>query len=111
MAATTLALALIDIALFLDSASSLYEVWLGLFTVFSGYLVPLELFPQWLQRIANVLPFRLMLGVPVEAMIGHSTRLELVRDLGWQGVYITAFALLLRTVWNAGMRRFAAFGG
>jgi ABC-2 type transport system permease protein len=109
---TFLVMALIgSLALFLDSASSLYEVWLGLFTVFSGYLVPLDLFPDWLQRIANVLPFRLMLAVPVEAMIGESSRWELVRDLGWQVVYIAAFLIMLRFVWNAGMRRFAAFGG
>ena len=32
-----------------SQAGSLFEIWLGLFGVFSGYLVPLELFPGWVE--------------------------------------------------------------
>jgi ABC-2 type transport system permease protein len=109
---TFLVMALVgSLALFFESASSLYEVWLGLFTVFSGYLVPLELFPPWLRDLARVLPFRLMLGLPVEAMLGHLSRPELAEGLLMQLGYIAVLAVVLRTVWNAGMRRYAAFGG
>jgi ABC-2 type transport system permease protein len=109
---TFLVMALVgSLALFVESASSLYEVWLGLFTVFSGYLVPLELFPAWLRDIARVLPFRLMLGLPVEAMLGHLTRAEMAEGLLFQLAYIAGLAVVLRFVWNAGLRRFAAFGG
>lgn len=98
-------------ALFVESASSLYEVWLGLFTVFSGYLVPLDLFPDWLQRIAAVLPFRLMMGVPVEAMLGRLTYAQIGEAFAMQALYIAGFLVVLRFVWNAGMKRYAAFGG
>ena len=98
-------------ALFVDSASSLYEVWFALYSVFGGYLVPVDLFPPWLRGLADVLPFRLMLSVPVEAMIGHVSRGQMLTALGWQAVYVLVFGLLLRSVWNAGVRRYAAFGG
>lgn len=109
---TYLVMALVgSAAFFVDSAQSLYEVWLGLFTVFSGYLVPLDLFPPWLHRIAMVLPFRLMLGLPVDAIIGRLTREELLVGFAWQIGYLLLLFVLVRIVWNAGIRRFSAFGG
>jgi ABC-2 type transport system permease protein len=109
---TFLVMALVgSAALFVESASALYEVWFALYSVFSGYIVPLELFPVWLQRIGQVLPFRLMLGTSVEAMIGHSSRGQVLEAIVWQVAYIGAFGLILRASWNAGMRRYAAFGG
>lgn len=98
-------------AFFVESASAVFEVWLGLFTVFSGYLVPLSLFPPWLREIAEWLPFRLLLGVPVEAMLGRLSRGEIATALLWQALWIAAAALVLRVTWSAGLRRFAAFGG
>ena len=36
----------------------------------SGYLVPLEALPRWVRGAADVLPFRFMLGFPVETLVG-----------------------------------------
>jgi ABC-2 type transport system permease protein len=109
---TFLVMALVGtMALFVDSASTLFEVWFAFYSAFSGYIVPLELFPAWLQRIAHVLPFRLMLGVQVEAMIGRLNRMQLLESFAWQAMYIAVFGLALRSLWNSGMRRYAAFGG
>lgn len=109
---TFLVMALVGTAaFFVESAGSLYEVWLGLFTVFSGYLVPLDLFPGWLRSLADVLPFRLMLGLPVDALIGRLSHAELVRGFAWQLGYILLIWLLVRWEWRAGVRRYAAFGG
>lgn len=109
---TFLVMAIIGtLAFYLDSASSVYEVWLGLFTILSGYLVPLELFPDWLREIARVLPFRLMLGFPVESLLGRLGREEVLAGLAMQVGWVVVFAVLARMVWRAGMRRFAAFGG
>lgn len=98
-------------AFYVESASSLFEVWLGLYTVLSGYLVPLSLFPQWLQDVAQVLPFRLLLSVPVSAMLGQLSRAEVFEALVWDAGWIAGLFVLVRIAWNAGVRRFAAFGG
>jgi ABC-2 type transport system permease protein len=100
-----------SLAFFVESAGALFEVWLGLFTVFSGYLVPLELFPPWLQAIARWLPFRLLLGVPVEALLGRLSLAELLLAFVEQLAWIAGALLVLRASWSAGVRRFAAFGG
>lgn len=98
-------------ALWVESASSLYEVWLGLYTVFSGYLVPLELFPAWLQQAAYWMPFRMMIGFPVDAILGKLTWLQIAQGFGLQVGYIFIFWVALTVLWRAGMRRYAAFGG
>jgi viologen exporter family transport system permease protein len=109
---TFLVMALIGtLALYLESATSLFEAWLGISAVLSGYLVPLDLFPQAVQRIALVLPFRFLLSFPVELMLGKHGRGEALVLLGGQWLYV-AFALLATNlVWRAGLRRFSAYGG
>jgi ABC-2 type transport system permease protein len=109
---TFLAMAVIgSLAFRLEQSGSLFEAWLGLFGVFSGYLIPLELFPSWLAAAARLLPFRYMLAFPVELVIGMTPRAEALRELAIQWAFIGILALAARASWRAGLRRFAAFGG
>ena len=94
-----------------DSATSVFELWLGLFGIFSGYLVPLELFPPWVAVVGRALPFRSMLAFPVEMVIGHLPRAAALLELGVQWAWIAGLLVATRLAWNAGLRRFAAFGG
>ncbi len=104
-------LAMGTLGLFMERSTAIFEVWLGLFAVLSGYLVPLELMPGWLTRIAYWLPFRYMLGAPVELLIGKSDRATALHDLGLQYAYVAFFVIVAALVWRAGVRRFEAFGG
>jgi ABC-2 type transport system permease protein len=99
------------LGLFMERSTAIFEVWLGLFAVLSGYLVPLELMPSWLTAAGRWLPFRYMLGAPVELMIGKSDRDAAFLDLAVQYGWVVFFLLLARVVWRAGVRRFEAFGG
>lgn len=99
------------LSLFWESSLSLYDLWLALYTVLSGYVVPLELFPPQLGAAVQVLPFRFMLAVPVENMIGLLTREQALSALFWQWVYVLAFAFGAAGLWRVGLRRFAAYGG
>ena len=107
-----LAMSLIGaLAFFVESSGSLFEVWLGLFGVFSGYLVPLELFPRWLEAAARFLPFRYMLAFPVEMIVGMTARGAALAELAVQWAFVALLALAARAAWRLGLRRFAAFGG
>jgi ABC-2 type transport system permease protein len=109
---TFLAMSVIGaLAFWTESSSSLFELWLGLFGVFSGYLVPLELFPHWLYEAARFLPFRYMLAFPVEMVIGMTPRAPALRELAIQWLFVVLLAGAARLAWRAGMRRFAAYGG
>ena len=99
------------LAFYVDSATSIAQVWFGLFTVLSGYVLPLELFPGWLAAVARWLPFRYMLSFPVEAVIGMSGRRQALFDLGVQWLFVALLAWAARASWRAGLRRYSAFGG
>ena len=100
-----------SLAFFVESAMGVFELWLGVHAILSGYLVPLEALPRWVRRAADVLPFRFMLGFPVETLVGLLSRREALLALAAQWGYAALFAALALRVWRSGLRRFAAFGG
>ena len=55
-----------SLGLFWESSVALYDFWIGLFFIFSGYLMPLSFFPGWLRVVSWWLPFRYTLAFPVE---------------------------------------------
>lgn len=100
-----------SLAFWFESATSLFDVWLGLFGIFAGYLVPLELYPPWVGALARWLPFRYMLAFPVELVTGTLSRAEVLRDLLAQLAFIAVLLLATRVAWRAGVRRFSSVGG
>lgn len=99
------------LAFFVESSTAIFEIWLVAFGVLSGYLVPLELFPRWLQRVAAALPFRYTVAFPVEAILGLLPLGAAVTNLLIQWFYVGACAAGAMLAWRAGTKRFAAFGG
>ncbi len=109
---TFLAMAVVGaLAFYVESAGSIFEIWLGLFGVFSGYLVPLELFPPWVAALARALPFRYMLAFPVEMVIGMQSRGRALAELGIQWLFVAVLCAAALGTWRLGLRRFAAYGG
>jgi ABC-2 type transport system permease protein len=99
------------VAFFLTQTMALANLYFGLFSLFSGYLMPLDLLPRPIAVIAAWLPFRFMLSVPVELLTQTHDRAHLARLLGGQlgwAVVVLAGALVL---WRAGIKRFEAVGG
>jgi ABC-2 type transport system permease protein len=109
---TFLVMALIGtLALYVESATSVFEAWLGISAVLSGYLIPLDLFPKAVQQVALVLPFRFLLSFPVELMLGKPSREHALLLLGGQWAYVAAALVATNLVWRAGLRRYSAYGG
>jgi ABC-2 type transport system permease protein len=109
---TFLVMAMIGtLGLYFESASSLFEAWLGISSVLSGYLIPLDLFPAAVQRIALVLPFRFLLSFPVELVLGRLSRAHALELLLAQAGYISIALIATHFVWRRGLLRYAAYGG
>jgi ABC-2 type transport system permease protein len=100
-----------SLAFFLESSTSLFEIWLVAFMLLSGYLVPLELFPPWLRALTAALPFRYTVAFPVETLIGLLGIGEALRQLAVQWAYVAGCAAAALLAWRAGIKRFSAFGG
>lgn len=99
------------LSFFLESSMKVMDAYLAIWFVFSGYTIPLELFPQGLRRVADFLPFRYALGLPIELMTGAHPLSRALGLVGIQAVYLVGIGALALGLWNRGTRRFAAFGG
>jgi len=99
------------LGMFIESSLALFDVWLGLFSVLSGYLVPLELFPQWVRTLVHWLPFRYILGFPVEILTRGLTRAQALEQLGLQWAFALLMAFFAASLWRVGLRRYQAYGG
>lgn len=99
------------LAFYLESSLKVVDVWIALYFVFSGYLVPIELFPGALRDIAELLPFRYQIGVPVEILIGAHAPAEALALVARQWTWAIFHAGLALLLWRHGIRRFAAYGG
>ncbi len=99
------------LAFFLESSTAIFEIWLVAFMLLSGYLVPLELFPNWLRAASTALPFRYTLAFPVEVLTGLRDTEGMLRDLAVQWAYVLGMGAAAMLGWRAGLRRFSAYGG
>jgi len=100
-----------SLALFVESSASIYELWFGCFMLFSGYLLPLEMFPHWLERICRSLPFAYLQALPVEILTGMRDHHASLVGVGQQWLFAGGAFCLLALVWSRGVRRFSAYGG
>jgi ABC-2 type transport system permease protein len=99
------------LALFMESSLKIMDVYFVMFMVFSGYLVPVELFPPALRQVVEVLPFRFQIGLPVELMTSAHGWSEALVMLGRQWAYVLLFGATAVLAWKRGLRRYAAYGG
>jgi len=100
-----------SLAFFLTQTMALANLYFGLFSLFSGYLLPLDLLPHPIARVAAWLPFRFTLSVPVEILTKPLDRTELWQLLGGQAAWTVALTMVAIALWNAGVRRFESVGG
>jgi ABC-2 type transport system permease protein len=89
----------------------LVNFYFGVWSLLSGYLLPLDLLPDLITRIAKWLPFYAMLGAPVELILGHLSASQVAEIFARQGIWAVAVVVISLTLWRAGVRRFEAVGG
>lgn len=99
------------LSLWIHQSVKVIDLWSAGFFVFSGYLVPVALFPSWLRALPDWLPFQYQHGFPVDVLTGAIAHDEALRMLGAQWCWVAIMALIAATVWRRGLRRYGAFGG
>lgn len=99
------------LSLWTQSSIKIMDVWTAGFFVFSGYLVPIALFPDALRELPEWLPFRYQLGFPVEVLTGAMTLERALGMLARQWLWVAGLAAACAVLWRRGLERFQAFGG
>jgi ABC-2 type transport system permease protein len=92
------------LAFWLDDVSPVYWVWQKLLFVLGGLMLPLALYPVFIQRIAAVTPFPALLGGPASIVLGS----ESMRPMGlalalvfWSGATAVVVAWTFRRATSA----------
>jgi ABC-2 type transport system permease protein len=98
------------LSFWIDKSDALFGVWFGLYSLLSGYVAPMDVFPEGVARVLRLLPFRAMLGGPVEILAGLSTPAEIATDLAVAWGWTFALLALVLVGWRIGVRRYGAFG-
>ena len=75
-----------------------------------GLFLPLEMFPDWLRRVSEWLPFQFITYVPARAFVAFEPGFVL-RAVTGQLVYIVILTALVTLVWGRAQRRMVVHGG
>jgi ABC-2 type transport system permease protein len=99
------------LAFWATRADALLALQDALVFLLAGQVAPTVLLPGVLRSVSRVLPFRYMLGFPVEILIGRLSAAEVWRGFALQGAWLVVALTLYLVLWRYGVRRYAAVGG
>lgn len=77
----------------------------------SGRIAPFSLLPPLIQQISVYLPFRYMIGFPIEILTGAVHGAALVYGFFGALIWAACFMIVLQVLWKAGLKKNQAVGG
>lgn len=99
------------LAFWLTRADALLAVQDAFIFLLAGQVAPISLLPGWVQPAAELLPFRYMLGFPVEVLTGQLAPAQIQSGLLLQIGWLLLALLLYRRAWQRGLIHYTAVGG
>lgn len=79
--------------------------------IFAGQVAPTMILPGFLKQLAILLPFRYMVGFPIELLMGKLSPGQLLLGLVVQVVWVVVVVLLYKVIWRGGIKAYTAIGG
>jgi ABC-2 type transport system permease protein len=98
------------IAFWSTQSGNLFSLFYGVGQFLSGWIAPLALFPAGFRQAAHWLPFRSLIGFPVEVLLGHLGPAETAFGFAVTAFWAVVFAVIYRLLWHKGLRRYEAVG-
>ena len=78
---------------------------------FSGGVVPLPFFPDFLRRVVELLPFGSMQNMPLQIFCGNIGGVQALRGIGLQVFWLCAMIFLGWFAMGRATRKVVSFGG
>ncbi len=103
--------ALALLAFWSTRADALLALQDALVFVLAGVVAPLALLPEGLQTAARWLPFRYMVGFPVELLTSPLSLAERLGGVLIQAGWLALAAAATTLLWQRGLKRYHAIGG
>ncbi len=96
------------LSFWMERVSALEEVHFLLFMFLSGYIAPLDLFPEGVRDVVMLTPFPYMINAPVNVLLGREV--DYVQAFSVMGVWFAVLFILNRLLWRMGVRKYSAMG-
>lgn len=80
-------------------------------TFFSGMVIPLPFFPDWMQPFLNAQPFRGLVDVPYRIYLGHMTGWDALYGIAHQFIWAGILILFGRWLMAQAMKKLVVQGG
>lgn len=101
-------------AFWLTKTEGLRRAFLTLRDLSAGMLIPLNFFPEWMQKVLFYLPFQFITYVPTRVFIGHyelaEISLSIPQVVGLQFIATLVVYAVARLLWYFGVKRFTGVG-
>lgn len=97
-------------AFWIEDTAGIALIYSRLTMILGGMLIPLELFPGFVQPLLRALPFASVIYGPARVFVAPSS-IELLRVLSLQISGVVVFSLLVAFVYSRAMKRVQAHGG
>jgi ABC-2 type transport system permease protein len=99
------------LAFWATRADAFLAVQDSLMFLLAGQVAPTALLPGLMKGAAVVLPFRYMIGFPVEVLTGQLPTEEILLGFGIQAGWLAITLIGFRIIWQAGIKQYSAVGG
>jgi ABC-2 type transport system permease protein len=77
----------------------------------SGRIAPLSMLPPLLQHWSVFLPFRYMIGFPIDIITGVINQKEIMTGFWIAFIWVVLFIIAVQWLWKAGLKKNQAVGG
>ena len=96
------------VAFWSERANAIEDLWFFMYLFLSGFIAPLDLFPDSVRRVAELTPFPYLVYMPARILIGQ--QVDLTKGFLVMAVWGTGFWFLYRRLWKTGLKRYSAMG-
>lgn len=80
-------------------------------SIFSGMIAPIGLFPQALQKVANILPFKDCIYTPINIYFGELSNMEILQVILKQFIWIALLYILAKYLFTKAIKKITINGG
>jgi len=98
------------VAFFIDQGKTIVHSKWMLGGIFSGSLLPLTLYPDWLEKIARILPFQFQFSLPLEAYLSQLDGKGIIISITKAIIWIAVLWCANHLAWRKAINKFTAVG-
>lgn len=99
------------LAFWTQQADSAVGFGSAMVVLLGGSAVPLDLFPDRIRSVVEILPFQAMLGFPAAIAAGTLDQSKVMNGYAVQLAWLCIAVAIVALVWRHGIRRYTATGG